>query len=151
MLVFHAEVLRHWVPTIFILWWSVNARKSNPDLFQPLSGKDSWVFGLQAIHYARGRQLFSDAPAHVSRSSHSESHRTGVSFLAEWVGQVRFCREEDGGGLQRSNRLSLTDRSGPRLQQRWPQHHLLARFLSLAGSELPGSFCIAPGWELRLK
>jgi len=33
---------------------------------------------------------FSDAPMCVLRSSHSESHRTDVSFLAESMGQVRF-------------------------------------------------------------
>lgn len=70
--VFHAEILSRWFPTIFILWWAVNACKSNPDLIQSLGGRDSWVFGLQALRYARSRQLFWCSSMHIAIFTQSE-------------------------------------------------------------------------------
>jgi len=129
LLLFHGEALRHWLPTIFILWWSVIACRPSPDLFQPLGGKDSWVFELQAIHYVRSRQLFWYASLHILHTVRATRLVSPSLQSTEWMGRVGPSQEADDGPTH-----SLADRDGPTLMYWWPQHHLFSRFFSLADS-----------------
>lgn len=89
---------------------------------------------------------FSDAPGHILQLSHSEIHRTGVSFLAgEWgYGERKVF---DGRKMEVASRgpSQCLLQTGVILD--WCNHglyHILAQLLSLAGSELSGSFSIVP-------
>lgn len=51
--------------------------KSNHDLFQPLGGRDSWVFELQALQLPESDA--SDVPAHIFCDLHTV--RTGTELV----------------------------------------------------------------------